>query len=141
MNFNRETWYSKAIAIFLFFAFPIVAFYLGVKYQKSIIYKVKSTISSYQVPVKSKVTFEKNYENNLLKYAGTVEAPTPCHEIRQETKIMESYPEQVRIDLTIENPAPGNVCVQQITKKEFSGEVKVSESATVSVFLDGEKAY
>ena len=141
MTFNRETWYSKAIAIFLFFAFPIATFYLGVKYQKSIIYKVKSTISSYQVPVKSKVTFEKNYENNLLKYAGTVEAPTPCHEIRQETKIMESYPEQVRIDLTIENPAPGNVCVQQITKKEFSGEVKVSESATVSVFLDGEKAY
>ena len=141
MNFNRETWYSKAIAIFLFFVFPIAAFYLGVKYQKSIVYKVKSTISSYKVPAKSKATFQKSFEDNLLKYNGTVEAPTPCHEIRQETKIMESYPEQVRIDLTIENPAPGNVCVQQITKKEFSGEVKVSESATVSVFLDGEKAY
>ena len=141
MNFNRETWYSKSIAIFLFFAFPVAAFYLGAKYQKSIVYKVKSTIASSSVPVKSKFTFEKNYENNLLKYKGTVEVPSPCHEIRQETKIMESFPEQLRIDLTIENPTPDNVCAQQITLKEFSGEIKVSESATVSVYLNGEKVY
>ncbi len=64
MNFNRETWYSKAIAVFLFFAFPIVAFYLGAKYQKSIVYKVKSTIASSRVPVKNKITLEKYYENN-----------------------------------------------------------------------------
>ena len=141
MNLNRETWYSKAIAIFLFFAFPIAAFYLGAKYQKSIVYKVKSTIASSPASVKSKFTFEKNYENNLLKYKGTVEVPSPCHDIRQETKIVESYLEQVRIDLGIENPTPGNVCAQQITQKEFSGEIKVSESATVSVYLDGQKVY
>src|SRR3990167_10568207 len=141
MNLNRETWYSKAIAIFLFFAFPVAAFYLGAKYQKSIVYKVKNTISSSSVPVKSKFTFEKNYENNLLKYAGTVEVPSPCHEIRQETKIMESYPEQVRIDLSVINPPADKVCAQQITQKKFSGEMKVSENASVSVFLDGKKVY
>lgn len=141
MNFNRETWYSKSIAIFLFFALPIVAFYLGIKYQKSIVYKIKSTIASSPSPVKSKVTFQKSYEDNLLKYQGKVEVPSPCHDLRQETKIMESFPEQIRLDLTVENPAPGNVCAQQITKKDFSGEIKVSESATVSVFLDGEKVY
>jgi len=141
MNFNRETWYSKAIAIFLFFVFPIAAFYLGVKYQKSIIYKVKSTISSSQVPVKSKVTFQKSYEDNLLKYRGTAEVPSPCHNLKQETKVMESFPEQVRIDLTVENPTPGNVCSQQITQKEFSGEIKVSENAKLTVFLDGKKVY
>src|SRR3989344_7772027 len=139
MNFNRETWYSKAIAIFLFFALPVAAFYFGVKYQKSIVYKVKSTISSYKVPAKSKATFQKSFEDNLLKYNGTVEAPTPCHEIRQETKIMESYPEQVRIDLSVINPTADKVCAQQITQKEFSGEIKVSENASVSVFLDGKK--
>src|SRR3970282_1576874 len=106
MNLNRETWYSKAIAIFLFFAFPVTAFYLGAKYQKSIVYKVKSTISSSQVPVKSKVTFQKSYEDNLLKYRGTAEVPSPCHNLKQETKVMESFPEQVRIDLTVENPTP-----------------------------------
>ena len=83
------------------------------------------------------VFFKKKLDNVEV----TVEVPTPCHEIRQETKIMESYPEQVRIDLSVVDPAPGIICVQQITQKEFSGEVKVSESATVSVNLDGEKVY
>ena len=139
MNFNRETWYSKAIAIFLFFGFSIAAFYLGAKYEKST--ALRNTGSVVSSPTRSKVVFQKSYEDNLLKYQGTVEVPTPCHDIRQETKIMESYPEQVRLDLTVEKPAPGNVCAQQITQKDFSGEVKVSENASVSVFLDGKKVY
>ena len=77
----------------------------------------------------------------MLKYEGTVALPTPCHSLKQEVKVMESYPEQVRIDLTVENPSPEKFCAQQITQKEFSGEVKVSEKATVSVFLNGEKVY
>ena len=141
MNLNRETWYPKAIAIFLFLAFPIAAFYLGAKYQKSIVYKVKSTILSPQVPVKSKVTFQKSYEDNLLKYQGTVEVPSPCHNLIPETKVMESYPEQVRIDLTITDPSLGIFCTQQITQKDFSGEHKVSEGVKVTVFLNGEKVY
>ena len=141
MNFNRETWYSKIIAILLFFAFPVAAFYLGVKYQKSIVYKEKSAIVSSPAPIKSNVVFQKSYEDNLLKYKGTIEVPSPCHDLKQEIKIMESYPEQVRIDLSIDVPAPGDVCTQQIAQKDFSGEIKVSESATVSVYLEGEKVY
>ena len=139
MNLNRETWYSKAIAIFLFFAFSIAAFYLGAKYEKST--ALRNTGEVVSSPSRSKVVFQKSYEDNLLKYQGTVEVPSPCHEIRQETKIMESFPEQIRLDLTVEKPAPGNVCAQQITLKNFSGELKVSENASVSVFLDGQKVY
>lgn len=141
MNFNRETWYSKAIAIFLFFVFSIVAFYLGAKYEKSTVYKDKSAVVSSQVPVKSTVAFQKSYEDNLLKYQGTVEVLTPCHEIEQEVKVMESYPEQVTIDLSIVNPAADKVCAQVIAQKEFSGEAAVSENATVSVYLNGQKVY
>jgi len=141
MKFNRETWYSKLIAIFLFFAFPIAAFYLGVKFQESTDFKDKGTIISAPVTANNKVTFQKSFEDNLIKYKGTVEVPTPCYEIRQETKIMESYPEQVRIDLSVINPPADKVCAQQITQKKFSGEMKVSENASVSVFLDGKKVY
>ena len=139
MNLNCETWHSKAIAIFLFFAFSIAAFYLGAKYEKST--ALRNTGAVVSSPSRSKVVFQKSYEDNLLKYQGTVEVPSPCHDIRQETKIMESFPEQVRIDLSIENPTPDNVCAQRITQKDFSGEVKVSESASVLVFLDGKKVY
>src|SRR3972149_10520681 len=139
MNLNRETWYSKEIAIFLFFAFSIAAFYLGAKYEKST--ALRNTGAVVSSPSRSKVVFQKSYEDNLLKYQGTVTLPSPCHSLKQETKVMESFPEQVRLDLTIENPVPGSVCAQQITQKEFSGEAEVSESATVSVYLDGEKVY
>ena len=139
MNLNRETWYSKAIAIFLFFAFSIAAFYLGAKYEKST--ALRNTGAVVFSPSRSKVTFQKSYEDNLLKYKGTVEVPSPCHGIRQESKVTQSYPEQVRIDLSVVNPSTDKVCAQQITKKDFSGEVKVSESASVLVFLDGKKVY
>lgn len=141
MNFNRETWYSKFIAIFLFFAFSIAAFYLGAKYQKSTALKNTGQVITSPAPAKGKVTFKKSFDGNSLKYEGTVEVPTPCHEINQEVKVMESYPEQVRIDLSIVNPSADKVCAQQLTKKEFSGEVKVSESAADSVFLNGQKVY
>ena len=141
MRFNRETWYSKLIAILLFFTFPIAAFYLGVKYQKSTLVQRQNTSIPSPAPIEKGVTFETTYEDNLLKYQGTVALPSPCHDLKQEAKVMVSYPEQVRIDLTVENPAQGTVCTQQITTKEFSSQVQVSEKATISVFLNGEKVY
>lgn len=139
MNFNRETWYSKALAIFLFFAFSIAAFYLGAKYEKSTALKNTGTVESS--PSRSKVVFQKSYEDNLLKYQGTVEVSTPCHEIRQEAKVMESFPEQVRIDLSVVDPPADKVCAQVLAQKEFSGEASVSENAQVSVYLNGQKVY
>jgi len=52
---------------------------------------------------------------------------------------MESFPEQVRIDLTIIEPEPDVICAQVIQMQEFSGELKVSKDAIVSVYLNGEK--
>ena len=141
MKFNRETWYSKFIAIFLFFAFPIAAFYLGARYQKLTSVPIQNVVISSPAPIEKDVTFETTYEGNLLKYQGIVALPTPCHNLNQEAKVMESYPEQVRIDLTIENPSPDKICTQQVTEKEFAGELQVSEKATVSVFLNGEQVY
>ena len=144
MKFNRETWYSKLITIFLFFVFPVVAFYLGIKYQKStLVPKQNTATSSISSPASTKkeVTFGTTYEDNLLKYEGTIALPTPCHSLKQDVKVMESYPEQVRIDLTVENPSPEKICAQQIRQKDFSGELKVSENAKVTVFLNGEKVY
>jgi len=80
------------------------------------------------------------WANGTLKYSGSVTFPTPCHTLVSSAKVLESHPEQVRIDLIAdadESP-PSTVCAQVITAKDFSGEVKVSKDATVSVYLDGE---
>lgn len=90
------------------------------------------------------ITVKTQYKNGTLKYSGTVQLPSPCYNLRDETAVLESFPEQVQIRLVItelETKTPGNIglCAQVITEKEFSGEVKVSKEAVVSVFLDGEK--
>jgi len=79
------------------------------------------------------------YEDGLLKYSGTVQLPTPCHQLKDETGVLQTYPEQVQIRLVVEAPVPDLVCTQVIVEKEFSGQVQVSSGATVSVFLDGTK--
>lgn len=161
MKFNRSlralrasalqvTWYSKLLALILFVALPFLGFYAGMKYQQAIAPPSqevpngtkpngsdqtgwKTIVDSDQVTVKTK------YEAGVLKYSGTVQLPTPCHKLKEESLVMESYPEQVQIRLTIQDPGPGTFCAQVITQKEFSGQVQVSEKAVVSVYLNGEK--
>ena len=144
MKFNQVAWYSKLLAAILFIALPFLGFYVGIKYQQAITPKGSSSIIN-QTPKNgwktviqtNQITVRTKYENGVLKYEGTVQMPTPCHNLKDETVVLESYPEQVQIRLTIQKPKPDVVCAQVITPKEFSGEVKVSERAVVSVYLNG----
>jgi len=124
MKFNQVTWYSKLLALILFVALPFLGFYAGMKYQQpttppsqdSSINDTKpgdsdqtgwkTIVNSSQITVKTK------YENETLKYSGIAQLPSPCHQLKDQSGVMESYPEQVRIQL---------------------------EKAVVSVFLNGEK--
>jgi len=153
MKFNQVTWYSKLLAMILFIALPFLGFYVGMKYERAIVPPSqdlrtndtkprssdqtgwKTIVDTSQVSVKTK------YENGNLKFSGIVQLPTPCHKLRDETAVLESFPEQVQIRLTTrEDKAPDvGFCAQVITPKEFSGQVQVSEKAVVSVFLNGEK--
>ncbi len=85
-------------------------------------------------------SFETNYQDGILIYRGVVQLPTPCHKLGEKTIVLESRPEQVRIDLRIVDPDPEVFCTQIIQPKEFSGEVRVSQEAIVSVYVNGEKA-
>jgi hypothetical protein len=91
------------------------------------------TINTDQVKLSTR------YEGGVLKYSLTVELPSPCYILTHETRILESYPEQVHIELKVEDPPSGEVCAQVITQKNFSGEARVSEKAKVSVYLNGKK--
>jgi len=147
VKFNQVTWYSKLLALILFVALPFLGFYAGMKYQQAIEpvgdkdgvadnpptngSGWKTIVENNQVVVKTK------YEGDTLKYTGTAQLPTPCHQLKQEALAAESYPEQVSIRLTLKLPLGSNDCAQVIKEESFSGEAKVSEEATVSVFLNG----
>ena len=152
MKFNQVTWYSKLLALVLLVALPFLGFYAGTKYQQAIVPTDKviddngskdnnyfNTTGWKTIVENDQITVKTKYENNTLKYSGTVQLPTPCHQLKDQSGMMLLYPEQVRIQLVIEPSPPGTVCAQVITEREFSGGVQVSEKAVVSVFLNGEK--
>ena len=161
MQYNKVTWYSKLAAMILFIALPFMGFYLGMKYQEglnpgksdqTVSTPSKKDATGSALPddktdsrtVVKKINNEELYINVVvvdegLSYDGAVMVPTPCHTVKDEVIVAESFPEQVRIDLKVVNPDPSKVCTQVVTNKEFSGMAKVSSEAQVSVYLDGEK--
>lgn len=66
---------------------------------------------------------------------GVVTLPTPCHELREDIVVAESFPEQVRIDLRI--IATDGICIQVIDEREFSIDVDVDEAASFTLSIDG----
>lgn len=145
MQFNKVTWYSKVAAMILFIALPFAGFYFGMKYQEGInpptttVVEPSTGSNPKTVVDTDQVTVETTYDSGTLKYKATVQLPTPCYGLKDETIILEIFPEQVQIRITTEISDDLTICPQVITEKEFSGEVQVSENATVSVFFNGQK--
>lgn len=75
------------------------------------------------------------FNNGTHVYKGTLTVPTPCHEILSQVTVMESYPEQVSIDL--KERGASNFCAQVITQTPFEVSFKASKDARVSVKLNG----
>jgi len=148
MKFNSVTTFSKILAMILFIALPFIGFYLGIVYQKAIapvfnnlvVQSPSPTVTQEPSPVPSLLQTKviTSYQNNTLSYSGKVILPSPCHELEQDVLIMESFPEQIKVNLTSISPSPDKVCIQVISEKEFSGEIpSVSSDAKLTVYLDG----
>ena len=83
------------------------------------------------------VSLDFEYKEDTYFYSGTVQKPTPCDVVDVESLIFETFPEKVKMDITIEKSDA--VCIQVIDEEEISGEFKVDKAATIRVFLDGEE--
>ncbi|MBI5816815.1 MAG: hypothetical protein HZB09_00095 [Candidatus Yonathbacteria bacterium] len=78
------------------------------------------------------------FENGTHTYKGILTVPTPCHELISQVTVMESYPEQVTIDL--KEQGASNFCAQVITQTPFEVSFKASQDARVSLKLNGAPA-
>lgn len=95
-----------------------------------------SDISSGQ---RERIVVTHEFANGTHHYIGSVTLPTPCHELRAEATVAESFPEQIRIMLTTVPPAPETVCAQVLTRTSFDLGASASEGARLAgVTLDGE---
>ncbi len=87
-------------------------------------------------PSSMSVSATKTYTNGTFHIAGTVSLPTPCHNLDVSSRVMESYPEQVVIDMIVTDA--GNPCVQVIDERAWSVDVKASENAVFSVRINAQ---
>lgn len=77
-----------------------------------------------------------SYNDGVYSYSGTIQKPTPCHEIKSEYVIRESFPEQVDLRFTVVDS--GEICSQVIDKEEVNGQIPVSEEAKIQVYVNDE---
>ena len=158
MKFTQITWYSKLAATVLFVALPFIGFYAGVWYQKNISTETSGVTTNGSITVtdsaskngwatvveSEEITVQTKHESGTLHYKGSVQVPTTCYKLKDETTVLESFPEQVQIRISAgqtksSTPDAIGVCAQVITDLEFSSQVQVSKDAVVTVFLDGEQ--
>ncbi len=81
------------------------------------------------------ISVDHYFENGTHTYKGILTVPTPCHELVSQVTVMESYPEQVTIDL--KERGASNFCAQVITQTPFEVSFKASKDAHISVKLNG----
>lgn len=76
--------------------------------------------------------FEGEYEgNNRWEYEIKGQKPSPCHEIKHEAVVAESYPEQVTVNLSIISPSADTACIQVIEDFKVEGTFYAGPTAEV----------
>lgn len=68
-------------------------------------------------------------------FVGELIMPTPCDLVAVESLVMESFPEQVRLDFTVINNS--EMCAQVVTAQRFKVEATASAEAQVSATFMG----
>ena len=82
------------------------------------------------------ITVTRFKEGSIYTYRGVLSLPTPCHSIKTETLVAESYPEQVTIKL--DTMSDGEPCAEVISDKKFFAQFTASPEHTLSIILNGE---
>lgn len=84
---------------------------------------------------KPTLAIEHGFFGGLHLYRGTIDLPTPCHTIAIESRVAESFPEQITLAITTRERQ--GVCAQVVTPTPFSTTVQASREARVSATLNG----
>ena len=64
-----------------------------------------------------------SYDQGTLFHEVDLVIPSPCHTVKKELNIMESYPVQIVLDLILETPE--EICAQVISNATIKGEMEI----------------
>lgn len=77
-------------------------------------------------------------EENLWEYKITGTLPTPCHDTTHEVTVLESFPEQVNVNLSITSPASNIICMQVIEELNLESTFSASPEAKVDFIVSSQ---
>ncbi len=93
--------------------------------------------TSDRVDVVDEITAVSNYvENNKWEYIIAGNKPTPCHEVVVKALVLESFPEQVSLQISFVQENADSVCIQVLEPFEVSGSYNASEQALMELVLN-----
>lgn len=78
---------------------------------------------------------KEEYKDSTYTFVGTVEVPTPCHNLESEVKQVSGSKYQIIVN-TI-SPAEGVVCAQVMTNKDFKVTFKALADAEITAVING----
>lgn len=87
-----------------------------------------------QMPSDEVIDIDFSYSEGGYSYVSTIQKPTPCHVVTTEVVIRERFPEDVDLKFYIVDS--GDICIQVIGEEQVTGEIAVSEVATINVFVN-----
>ncbi len=83
-----------------------------------------------------------SYANGTLSYSIPVSKPTPCYEVKTDMIVMESYPVQLRLDITLTPPDGEVMCAQVIAEQMVEGTFEIDHKpGAFSAYVNGEKVF
>lgn len=78
-----------------------------------------------------------NYEgDNIWDYKIEGNLPNPCYSIHKDAIVMESFPEQVNVIVTVKRNTQAEVCVQVIVDVDERGSFSASEQAKITLLVN-----
>lgn len=98
---------------------------------------VETTIPTEEVmyPEITRIDAKHYYIDGTHTFVGELIMPTSCDLVQGEAAVMESMPEQIRLDFTVINNA--DTCAQVMSVQRFKIEAIASAEATVSATFMG----
>lgn len=121
-----------AVLIFALVAYGLYFIMNTTKNQNPV--TTNGTKNTAKVIEKDGYRFEYKYVGeNKWEYTLTGSLPTPCNDWKKNVLVMESYPEQVSVNVEILQPEKDVMCAQVITPVEAKDVVMVSEGATFNL--------
>lgn len=83
----------------------------------------------------TRITGKHFFIDGVHTIAGEIPMPTPCDLLEVDALVMESMPEQVRLDFAVINNA--EFCAQVVTPQRFMVSASASEAATFNATFMG----